>query len=336
MEVNNKARLLKLKEILDQETDEEHELSLKELEQRLKTEFGPDFEVGRKALRADLETLKDHGFDLIENDGKQGKKLYSYQNRLFELHELRMLIDAVVSARFISREDSKRLIDKLKTQTSRHQAKRLQNQIYLDDTIRSESRHLRYALDKIHNAIFERKILRFKYGRYNVEKKIEWGRNGTFYEVEPYFLVWKQDYYYLVGKFVPDGRIKHYRVDRMDEVDLTEKSFKMPDVNAAEYINKVFHMFSGEEMQVKIRFNNKLINVIIDRFGKDVSLTLPDKETFIIHATATVSEGLVNWIMTWGGDAEVLSPPELVERVKEKAAQVYALYHQKDPVGAGG
>lgn len=231
MEANNKARLLKLKEILDRETDEEHQLSLKELEQRLKTEFGPDFGVGRKALRGDLETLKDHGFDLIENDGKQGKKLYSYQNRLFELHELRMLIDAVVSARFICREDSKRLIDKLKTLTSRHQAKQLQNEIYLDHTIRSESRNLRYALDKIHNAIFERKILRFKYGRYNVMKEIEWGRNGNFYEVEPYFLVWKQDYYYLVGKFVLDGKIKHYRVDRMNEVSLTTKPFKMPNVN---------------------------------------------------------------------------------------------------------
>jgi len=163
--INNKQRLLKIMEVLERKTDEDHEISINDLILKLKAEYGPEYKVGKKAIRDDINTLISTNYDLIENTDKVGEKYFSRQNRKFENYELRMLIDAIYSARFISRTDRERLIKKIKSLTSEHLARKLENRIYMDPRVVCETKELKINIDKLHTALQERKFIKFKYGR---------------------------------------------------------------------------------------------------------------------------------------------------------------------------
>ncbi|MBA4493883.1 helix-turn-helix transcriptional regulator [Paenactinomyces guangxiensis] len=330
-DISGKARLLKLLEILERETDEEHQLSLADLEQKLIVEFDQNFSVGKKALISDIKALQEIGIDIIESKGKFGQKLYSYPHRLFELHELRMLIDAVMYSYFITKEDAKTLIKKLQKQTSCHVSKKLDEQIkHLDSVNKAENQKLKYYVDTIYTACSEMQMIRFQYGKYNLDKEFVLKKNGEWYEVKPYALVWWQNNYYLVAKYGEEKDFRHYRVDRMRKVEMTNQSFSRELFNVADYVNKTFHMFHGEEKPIQIQFendDNNFVNVVFDRFGKDVFIEKLQDNYFIVTTNAKVSQGLVNWILTWGSKAKVLSPQELVEDVIAETKKMYELYH---------
>ncbi|WP_165875766.1 helix-turn-helix transcriptional regulator [Hazenella coriacea] len=327
--VSNGSRLLKLREIFEQETDEENELTLNQLVEKLKMSFGPDdsiVQIGTKAVRRDIHTLRAQGFEIIENIGDKGKKLYSYQNRLFEAHELRMLIDAVASARFVSLTDTERLLEKLKRLTSVHMAKTLDIRFRISSSYKDENRETRFTIDRIQNAMAERKIIRFHYGQYNVEKKFIAKRNGEWYFVRPLELIWNQDNYYLIGFFLPEEKIKHYRVDRMRDVEITEQSYDYQFFDLNSYAKNVFNMYNGPDQLVTIRFSNHMATVVIDRFGIHVPIKKVDDHCFEITTEAKVSDGFVQWLLSCGKNARVISPEPLVKRMKEEIEQIYMNY----------
>lgn len=325
--IDNKERLLRLMTIFTQETDEDHELSLDEIILRFKQIYGPDVKLNKNSLKDDINHLINHSFDVTINQEKDGlPKYYSHQYRLFELHELRMLIDAVVSAKFITKQETRQLIDKIRKLTSAHQGKKLQNEIQVDSSIKSESPYIRLAIHDLHQAISERRIIEFQYGRYDIDKKFNLSHGGSLYKVKPYALTWANDFYYLIAYYYDAGEIRHYRVDRLRNVEVMNESFPYEAFDVSKYVQSTFHMFAGDEEWIKIKFHNQLINVIIDKFGKNVDIKKQDEDHFILSTKARISGGLVNWILSFGSKAKVISPVSLSDTVKQEIANMNKLY----------
>lgn len=326
-EVSNKERILKLREVFERETDEHHELSFADIIKRLKLEYGADYKVGLRAIKDDIKTLRENEETyLIENTDKFGKKLYSKQNRKFEIYQLRILMDAVYSARFITPAESKRIVEKIKTLTSEGIAKKLGNQTYIDDRIVFEDGGVRYHIDHLHQAIQERVIIRFKYGRYTVHKKFEESNDGNYYNVKPYGLVWNNGFYYLVGYNIEKEKIINYRVDRMRKLYITNQGFSRGYFDLGQHVSQCFNMYPGQVRLIKIKFHNHLINAIIDYFGKDANIEITDDSHFILSAEVAINMGLIRWILNWGSDAVVLYPESLIKDVKIEIGKMYLMY----------
>ncbi|MDF2791016.1 MAG: transcriptional regulator protein-like protein, partial [Neobacillus sp.] len=262
------------------------------------------------------------------NEGVE--KYYSHQVRLSEIHELRLLVDAVSAAKFISNADTENLVNKIRKLTSENQAKQLSNRMILPDNTKNENQQIKYAIHELHNAILTSHIINFQYGKYDIDKKFQLNRNGNIYPVKPYALVWHNDYYYLIGEYIPKNEIRHYRVDRMRKVTINPEVFYPDsDFDATQYTEKLFHMYSGEEHLVEIEFESNLINVVIDRFGRGINIRKVDEKSFRISTQAIISDGLVKWLLTWGSEAKVITPPFLVERMKEESQKLYLKYHDQ-------
>jgi predicted DNA-binding transcriptional regulator YafY len=327
LRIDNKERLLRLMTIFTHETDEDHELSLDEITLRFKQIYGPDVKLNKNSLKDDINHLINHSFDVTINQEKDGlPKYYSHQYRLFELHELRMLIDAVVSAKFITKQETRQLIDKIRKLTSSHQGKKLQNEIQVDSSIKSESPFIRLAIHDLHQAISDRRIITFQYGRYDIDKKFNLSHGGSLYKVKPYALTWANDFYYLIAYYYDAGEIRHYRVDRLRNVEVLNESFPYETFDVSKYVQSTFHMFAGDEEWIKIKFHNQLINVVIDKFGKNVDIKKQDEDHFILSTKARISGGLVNWILSFGSKAKVISPVSLSDTVKQEIANMNKLY----------
>ncbi|OIU71358.1 helix-turn-helix transcriptional regulator [Rossellomorea aquimaris] len=325
--IDNKERLLRLMTIFSQETDEDHELNLDEIIHRFRQIYGPDVKLNKNSLKDDINHLINHSFDVTINQEKDGlPKYYSHQYRLFELYELRMLVDAVVSAKFITKQETRQLIGKIRKLTSNHQGKMLQNEIQVDSSIKSESPYIRLAIHDLHQAISERRVITFQYGRYDIDKNFNLSHEGSLYKVKPYALTWANDFYYLIAYYYEAGEIRHYRVDRLRNVSILEESFPYESFDVSKYVQSTFHMFAGDEEWIKVKFHNGLINVIIDKFGKEADIRKYDDDHFILSTKARISGGLVNWILNFGSKARVISPPSLLQTVKEEVTNMNKLY----------
>lgn len=325
MERTSNYRMLKLREILFRETDELHQLGINELSKRLQqnTDY---LTFDNRTIKRDLEILDEMGFEIVRNTGKYGKTLYSHQARLFETYQLRLIIDAILSARFITTNEKKKLIKKVKQLTSEHIAKTLPEPVLFSQSANMDYELVKLNIDRVHRAISERKVLTYQYGKFNVDKEFVFHREGEIYHVEPYALIWQNDYYYLIGLFQATNEIRHYRLDRIRNIAISDQTFTRREFNLHDYVTRSFHMFAGEEIWIKIRFHVSLINVVLDRFGHDVDIRKEDKNHFILSTKAKLSDGLVNWILTWGNQAKVLSPDYLVSRVKTKIQQMSEVY----------
>lgn len=328
-DISNRERITKLKEILEKETDEESGISKADIIKRLKEEFEPNiFKVNDKSIVEDIKTLSEMGFDVITEFGAHGKMLYSNKNKLFELYELRILIDAICSSRFITSEETSKIIEKIKRLTGTTLAKKLQNQIYIDGRVKSEDNQVRRWIDILHTSISDQKKVLFKYGNYNTDKEFTLHHNGEYYHVEPYALIWNNDYYYLVGILNNETKFRNFRVDRMRDVQIEDVIFSKKPLNISTYLNETFNMYPGESEMVIIHFDNQLINAVIDRLGTNINITKIDDNKFEVRFKAAINEGLTRWILMWGSDAEVISPKSLVEKIQIESSKMHMLYNK--------
>ncbi|HEX6594031.1 MAG TPA: WYL domain-containing protein [Bacillota bacterium] len=321
----NNYRLLKIKEILFNETDDQEGLGIKDLIKKLQP-FFPERTFDHRTIKRDLQTLDETGFEIIHNKTKYGKILYSHQSRLFETYQLRLMIDAILSARFITTNEKKNLISKIKQLTSKRIAKTFPGPILFSQSANMDYERVKLNIDRVHQAIFEKKVLTYQYGKFNVDKEFVFNRDGAYYHVEPYALIWQNDFYYLIGHFQKTNEMRHYRLDRIRNIEVSEETFVPKPFHLQEYVDHSFHMFAGKDIRIKIRFNNDLINVVLDRFRHEANIQKVDDTSFILTTKAKLSDGLVNWILTWGNQAKVLSPDYLVEQVKEKVEKMIDLY----------
>ncbi|WP_284140199.1 MULTISPECIES: WYL domain-containing protein [unclassified Virgibacillus] len=325
MERMNSYRMLKLRELLFHETDDDNELGMQQIKDKLQY-YAPEVLCDNRTIKKDLEVLDTLNFEIVENKGKYGKKLYSHQARLFETYQLRLIIDAILSARFITPKEKKHLIEKVKKLTSKHIAKTLPEPFLFHLSSNQDYEMVKLNIDHIHRAIASSHVLAYQYGRFNVNKEFVFGRDGALYFVEPYALIWQNDYYYLIGRFQENDELRHYRLDRIRNIQITDETFTKKEFHLQEYVDQSFHMFAGEEIRIKIQFHIDLVHVVLDRFGLDASIKQVDEAHFVLSTKAKLSEGLINWILTWGSQAKVLAPDHLVQTVKGKIIEMGKVY----------
>lgn len=325
--MNQKFKLYRLAEIMLEMTDEEHYITMPEILTALEQY---EIHADRKTIYNDLRDLEVLG---IEVEGEAVGKGYHYHvvNRPFELPELKLLVDAIQSSKFITEKKTNTLIKKLEKLLSKYEAMQLQRQVFVTGRIKTMNESIYYTVDAIHNAISENRKIYFHYFQWNVKKEMELRRGGEYYHISPWGLSWDDENYYLIGYDSETEQIKHYRVDKMLHIQMSEEKregkehFKKLDL--AEYAKKSFGMFRGEEYQVKLRVENHLAGVIIDRFGKDVMMIPVDEEHFTVNVNVHVSKQFLAWVISIGEGIEILSPEEVVQNMRREIERLNRQYH---------
>lgn len=316
---NQKKKLIILKSIFHEKTDPDHPISVQELIDELALH---GIKAERKSIYQDIEALRELGEDIITV--KRKTTGYCLASRDFELAELKLLIDAVGSSRFITQKKSNQLIEKLSRLASVHERKGLDRKIYVSDRTKTHNERIYYNVDKIHEAIGSGTSITFKYFGTNAKKERIYRRGGAYYTVSPRWLVWNESFYYLVGYDHVKGEIRHFRVDKMDGTELTGKKSEgleaLAKFDISSYVNGTFGMFTGEPETVTLECDNSLAGVIIDRFGAD-TVFLCDEETFRVTVKMTVSPVFLGWIIGFGGKIKILSPDSARAAISELAAK---------------
>ncbi|MFY9312551.1 MAG: WYL domain-containing protein [Tepidanaerobacteraceae bacterium] len=322
---NQKLKVLYLLKLLLENTDEEHAMTVKKMISEL-DKYGIPAE--RKSIYDDLEALKFFGFDIVSRRTRTTE--YFIANRFFQLAELKLLVDAVQCSKFITCKKSEELINKLSSFTSKHNAKLLQRQVYVADRVKTMNESIYYNVDRIHMAISQNKQISFRYFQYTVDKKKKFRKDGKRYVTSPYALSWDNENYYLITFSEKYHDFTHYRVDKMSDIEITnEPRVKLPDhleFNIAGYSKKVFSMFGGEEETVKMQFDNSLVNVVIDRFGKDVYIEKADENSFIMKAEVVVSPTFLSWVFQFGDKVKILDPEDVVSKYKQYLTDTISIY----------
>ena len=326
---NQKFKLYRLAQIMLEQTDDEHYITMPEIKEELARY---DITADRKSIYADLRDLEVLG---IEVEGEQDGKGYHYHvvSRPFELPELKLLVDAIQSSKFITEKKTNALIRKLEKQVSRYEAMKLQRQVFVSGRIKTMNESIYYTVDAIHNAISENRKICFQYFQWNVKKEMELRRDGAWYHISPWGLSWDDENYYLVGYDSDAGEIRHYRVDKMlhirmsDEPREGKEHFRKLDM--ADYAKKSFGMFGGKEQTVKLLVDNSLAGVIIDRFGKEVMMIPADQEHFTVNVTVMVSSVFLGWVFSLGERVKILGPEEVAEKMREEGERLLRQYQRR-------
>lgn len=323
---NQKLKILYLAKILMDDTDADHDLTLQEIMDKLAAN---GVTAERKSLYDDIAQLSDFGMKIKKT--QYGKTChYQVINRDFELAELKLLVDSVSSAKFITEEKSNELIKKIEHLASRHEAQQLQRQVYVSGRVKAMNHDILENVDAIHRAISGNQQISFQYFQWNVKKEPQLRKNGERYVISPWGLSWDDENYYMVGYDCEADMIKHYRVDKMIQIKVENKRRegrrKFKEVDMAAYAKKMFAMFDGEEQSVEILCENHLAGVMIDRFGKDVRMQKVDDEHFRVVVRVAVSSHFIHWVMALGAGAKIIGPQMLVEEIKEEIQRLARQY----------
>ena len=323
---NQKLKLLCLCKILWERTDEDHPMTVPELIQALE-EW--DIKAERKSIYDDMEALRVFGLDVQNRKGKDPG--WFLGERSFQLAELKLLVDAVQSSRFISQRKSSDLIGKLESLASSYQARQLQRQVYVDRRAKTMNESVYYTIDKLHTAIASRRSVSFKYFEYNVKKERVFRREGKRYDVSPAGLIWDNENYYLAGYDHRSGEMRHYRVDKMAELAVTCLPLEGVDrdFDIASYAQKHFGMFSGREGQVTLRCRNSLVGVVLDRFGREVILVPDGEDHFTVTIRAVVSPQFLGWVFGLGDGVVIKGPDWAREMLQNQLSAVTGLYQKQ-------
>lgn len=316
---NQKLKMLYLIKIFTEWTDDLHFLTMQEIITKL-NEYGVN--ADRKTLYLDFDELKLFEFDIIKE--KIGRNTYYHiGNRKFELAELKLLVDSVQAAKFITENRSKALIQKLESLVSIYEAKQLQRQVVMTGRIKTVNKTVYNNVDCIHSAIGAGKQITFHYFQWDINGKQVLRHNGVLYQVSPWCLMWDDEYYYLIAYDTKVSCIRHYRVDKMKDISISDKSREgekeFHEFNIAKYSKSVFGMFGGEETTVTLECRNEMAGVIIDRFGIDVPRFPKNNGTFSIHVNVIPSGQFLGWIIGLGEGVKITGPELVVKQMEEKA-----------------
>ena len=310
MATEKKSKTLYLKKILEERTDEDHPLSTSQLIDILKTEYG--ISVHRQTLASDIEELMEFGLDICKDRSSQNK--FFVGQRTFELPEIKLLIDAVESSRFITTSKSNELIEKIHSLTSNNMLDKLERHNFIAERVKPDNEKIYYIVDKINDAINAGKQISFHYFTYNEKKQKVLKNNGEKYFLSPYSLVWNEDYYYAVGYSEKHNDIVNFRVDRIETTpEITDIDvIAAPDnFDMSEYIKKTFSMYVGESTEVELLCDNNLMKTMIDRFGEDIKVEPFDDNSFKIKTVVSVSPTFYGWVFGFAGQVKILSPKEI-------------------------
>ena len=277
---------------------------------------GEGIRAERKSVYDDLDTLRDYGMEICKVSGKNGG--YYVPERDFALSELKLLVDAVQAARFLSEKESMALIRKLAALSSAHEAELLRREVVVTGRAKSGSEDVCRNVDTLHAAIAGNSRITFRYFDWDLQGRRSF-RPKT-YEASPIALCWEDENYYLVAYGVPHG-LTHYRVDKMTEITATgvprESNDETRSFDPAVYSQQVFGMFRGEQCRMKLRFENSLAGVVLDRFGRDRLLVPDGPDHFVFQADISVSPTFLGWLAGFGGRAEIVFPASAAEAYRD-------------------
>ncbi|MDO4733091.1 MAG: WYL domain-containing protein [Bacillota bacterium] len=315
-----KLKILYLMKILQEQTDEEHKLSMPQLIEEL-ARLG--LRAERKSIYDDLEALRSFGLDVEYSPGAGGG--YYIANRAFQLPELKLLVDSVLASKFITSRKTSELVEKLEKLASVHQARELNRQVLVNGRSKSMNESVYYNVDSIHSAINQDLQISFRYFDYTVEKSRCYRRNGACYVVSPLALLWEEEKYYLIAYESEKEKLKHYRVEKMEGIRLLDAARQGLDVFPAEelpcYSKKFFSMFGGEERELCLRFSNQLVGVVLDRFGKDIPLLKDGDSHFRINVSLQMSPQFYGWVFSLGKGISILSPQDVLDAFRQRARE---------------
>ena len=313
---NQKLKLATLLEIFLEHTNKQHPLTMKQIIDLL-AQRGISAE--RKSIYDDIETLRLLGTDIKSARGKT--TVYYVEERDFELSELKLLVDAVRASKFISSKQSEALIKKLLTLTNIYDRPSLNREIFVSNRAKTSEANVLGSVDAIHAALERDVDIHFKYFSWTVSKRKEFLRGGELYKISPWSLVWDDNNYYLIGYDTDKQSIRHFRVDKMENIVITDTKrsgkadFKSFDLGS--YSNAAFGMFGGEMQRVTLSCNARLANIMLDRFGRS-TVILNDGESFRITVNVIPSPVFLGWVMSFGDEVKILSP----ESVKQDLANL--------------
>lgn len=315
-----KARMVILAQMFYERTDQEHPMTGQEILDYLKEH---DVPANEKTLRGDIKLLQDLGVDIVKIVSRPN--LFYWGERQFELPELKLLVDAVSSSRFITKKKSNALGKKLAQLTSENQRSELRRHIQATNRVKSENESIYYSVNTINDAIARRKKIQFQYTEYGPDlKEILKGDDET-YELSPYALLWNEDNYYVVGWSNKHDNVSVFRVDRMCRTELLdEKATKRPDdFNLDDYSMPIFDMFEGyDRVPVKLEVKNELAKYIVDRFGSKLKTRQVSEDKFAVTVEVSLSPPFYGWVFQFGGNMRILSPKKAADKMKQMAEKV--------------
>ena len=320
---NQKAKILYILDYLEKYSHEDHPVRASELIAMLERDHNISCE--RKTIYSDIATLQDFGVDIITLPGKNGGYYIGYRN--FEPYELKLLIDAVQSSRYLTQGKSQELIEKLCRQCNIHDARLLKRDVLVSGRVKSMNESIYFSVDAIQNAIAENKQITFRYFDWDMGGKRLYREKN--YTASPYGLCQDNENCYLLA-FTERHGVTSFRVDRMTDISLLpEKRLPCPELSGKalyKYASQTFQMFHGEATDVKLRFHRSLLNVVIDRFGKDIMMIPDGEEYFNFTVRVAVSPMFLSWIIGFGSKAKILYPQSVAGACKALCQEAMSHY----------
>lgn len=325
-----KLKLLYIIQILERETDENHYISMKDLLAKLMSE---GIQAERKSIYSDIRLLNEFGYEIDTRKSKTNGG-YAMLSRNLELPELKVLVDSVQTSKFITKKKSEELIKKLEQYTSKYMASELNRQVYVSNRVKTENESIYYNVDAINMGILNNNQIKFTYYKWNISKELEEKNTNSPYIVSPWALTFQEDNYYLIAYDEKVDTIKHYRVDKMKEISLLDVqrrgSDKFDKFDLAAYSNKTFGMYSGSMEMISLKVPNQYIGIIIDRFGKEISVRTIDDYTVSVRISVYISPPFFGWLVGLGANVEILSPSYVREDFKKYLMEIQNQYNNKN------
>lgn len=323
---SQKLKLLYLQKLFNERTDQDHTITTKEIISYLNSVEIP---ADRRTIYTDIDALDEFGLE-IEKVQTKGGCSYYLVDRLFNLAELKFLVDAVQSCRFLTQKKSTELINKLGNLASDYEKKQLNRHVFVHNRIKAMNESSYRNIDVLYEAINTNQQVNFQYLQWTIKKEQEPRHNGDLYKVSPWGLSWNNENYYLIAYDTNSKSIRHYRVDKMKRITLSNDAREgkelFSQMDWASYDNKRFGMYNGKEESVTFECSLRILDVIIDRFGKDIMLIPKEDNYFTVKVNVTISPQFLSWIFGLGTDIKITNPPSVIEYMKQELVKVQSLY----------
>ena len=320
---NQKLKIFYILDYLQRNSHQDHPVRTAELLSML--EHHHDIVCDRKTVYSDIAALQDFGVDIVSVPGKNGG--YYIASRNFELPELKLLIDAVQSSRYLTAKKSRELIEKLCNQCSVHDAQLMRRDVLVSGRVKSMNETIYYNVDAIQEAIAANRQITFRYFDWGIDGKRRYREKN--YIASPYGLCQDNENCYLLAHSPRHG-VTSYRVDRMTDIHLTEDTrTPCPELTGkalTAHANKLFQMYAGDATTVKLRFHRELTNVVIDRFGRDTMLIPDGEDHFVFTVNVAVSPMFLSWVIGFGAKARILYPQSVVEDCRAMCLEALSQY----------
>ena len=321
-----KPRILYLMQYLQENSDEKHPVTTAEIRKELEKRGCP---VTVITLRTDIQSLIEAGYDIGINEREGLSTTYSWLDREWSLPELRILVDAVSSSQFLTKEKSRQLIGKLAEMAGPSYRDQLTPRILVSEHVKAPNKQILLSVQTIHRAIERERKITFKYMEHDLDMKLRPRHAGTpeeNYIVSPYATIWNSDRYYLVGWSDRRRKVSAFRVDRMTEVkQINRKRVPEPDwFNVQDYTDKVFWMYGGYDEEVTLRCRRELLDQVIDKFGEGVTLENVTKTFFDVTVPVSVSGTFFAWVFQYAGDMNIINPPDVREKYASRLDETLA------------